>query len=475
MAFPQTPLVVTIWILVGGEWMDITADVYLRNKIQITWGRQDWASKANTTKCPLTLNNGRSRVNPSIVGRYSRRNPRSDLFKKIGRNTRLRIQVTTPAGVVTTAFDGFVSSWPVKWDVDAVSGADEQDVWVSIQANGIRRRLEQGSKATPDAIRRHVGRGGALLYWPLIDGEDARHGSEVIQGAQPMRAVGEAGSFYQGQPNWGRGSLAPWLEPVVELPDETIGRITAFVQPQTLTGWSVDHCVSGGGPGFGNSFEIWDNGPRTDTQNLVLWRILSDGGAGGADEVALEVVARGETTSSNAFLVTVNGTGVADGGVHHIRLSNADDGAGGTNWWLYIDGLLRGSGNRPTPFRPVNRLVYRWGTVEGGGVETTAMGLGHITYWGATPPTAVQTWQAVQGHARELAGRRIERLCAEQGVPLAVTGNLDQTPQMGPQKPGTFLELIDSAAEVDGGTVHESRGTAGFAYRTRASKYNQGV
>lgn len=475
MVFPQTPLTVTVRILVGGVWTDITADVYLRGRIQITWGRQNWASKANTTKCPLTINNGRSNVNPAIVGRYSPRNPNSDLFGLIGRNTRVQVLVTTPAGVVSVPFDGFISSWPARWDVDAVSGADEMDVWVSVQANGIRRRLEQGSKAAPDSIRRHVATSGALLYWPLVDGEDARQGSEVVQGAQPFRAVGEAGSFYQGQPAWGRGSLAPWLEPVVELPDESLGRLSAYVLPRTLTGWSVDHCMGGGNPGFANIFEIWDDGPRTDAQNLVLWRTITDGGSGAADKVMLEVVARGETASSNAFLATVNGSGIADGGVHHIRLSNADDGAGGTDWALYIDGILYGSGNRTTPFRPVNRLVYRWGTVEGGGVQTTAMSLGHITYWDAGAPTAAQTWNAVQGHARELAGRRIERLCAEQGVALAVRGDLDQTPQMGPQKPGTFLALVDSAADVDGGTIHESRNTAGLAYRTRASKYNQGV
>ncbi|MEV0112359.1 hypothetical protein AB0H77_03745 [Streptomyces sp. NPDC050844] len=474
MAFPQTPLVVTIWILVDGQWMDITPDVYLRNKIQITWGRQDWASKANTTKCPLTLNNGRSRVNPAIVGRYSRRNPRSDLYKKIGRNTRLRIQVTTPAGVVTTAFDGFVSSWPVKWDVDAVPGAEEQDVWVSIQANGIRRRLEQGSKATPDAIRRHVGRGGALLYWPLIDGEDARHGSEVIQGAQPMRAVGEAGSFYQGQPDWGKGALAPWLEPVVELPVETNGRITAYVASRTLTGWSVDHVVNSPGPGNVTQLNVFDDGPQSGTVPQVQWDIL-EWGSGGFNEVQLRITERLESSSSTALLTTVSNPGIYDGGVHHLRLSVASDGGSGLTWALYIDGVSVASGTRATGFRSVGRIVGRWALVSGGGIAGSAVALGHITYWGATPPTAAATWKAVQGHARELAGRRIERLCAEQGVPLAVTGNLDQTPAMGPQKPGTFLELIDSAAEVDGGTVHESRGTAGFAYRTRASKYNQGV
>lgn len=469
MAFPQTPLMVGIEILVDGAWMDITADVYLSGKIQITWGRQDWASKANTTKCPLILNNGRSRVNPLIVGRYSRRNPRSDLYRRIGRNTRLRIIVITLDGV-STRFDGFVSSWPTKWGVDAVSGAQEMDVWVSIQANGIRRRLEQGSQSGPDAIRRYVARSSPLLYWPLTDGEDARQGSEIIQGAQPMRSLGTAGSFYQGQPDWGKGSLAPWLEPVVELPATTQGWLTAFIPPVNITAWSFEYAIVI--PGIVNLgiLRLADTGQRTDADPQTEWQIIT---LASTNLVQLLVTDQGETSTPSTILGSNLTSTVFDGGVHHLRLTVADDGTGDCAWSLYLDGALIMSGVRAARYRPLSRVSLGWLTDNETGPETITAG--HLTYWGPNPPPAAATWRAVQGYSRELAGRRIERLCAEQGVALAVTGNLDQTPQMGPQKPGTFLSLIDSAADVDGGVVHESRDGAGFAYRTRTSKYNQGV
>lgn len=469
MAFPQTPLQVRIEILVSGAWMDITADVYLSGKIQITWGRQDWAARANTTKCPLKINNGRSRVNPAVVGRYSRRNPRSDLYRLIGRNTRLRILVLTPAGVWSQRFDGYVSSWPVKWDVDAVSGADEQDVWVSIQANGERRRLEQGSKATPDAVRRYVGRTTALLYWPLTDGENARQGSEIIRGSQPIRSIGSAGSFYQGQPNWGRGSLAPWLEPVVELPDATQGQLTAYIPPVVLTSWSFEYAITI--PGIENlgTLKLLDTGARTDPDPQTEWQVLT---LASTNLVQVLVTDRGETASSTSVLGQNLTTTTFDGAVHHLRLTVERNVSGECDWSLYLDGALLLSGTRATPFRPLSRVTLGW--LTDGGTGSDAIAVGHLTYWGPAPPSAAATWRAVQGYAGELAGRRIERLCAEQGVALAVTGNLDRTPAMGPQKPGTFLNLIDSAADVDGGAVHESR-NGGFAYRTRSSKYNQGV
>lgn len=456
MVFPQTPLTVTVELLLGGTWVDITPDVYLRNPIQITWGRQDWASQADTTKCPLTLNNR--------AGKYSPKNPMSPYFGLLGRNTPVRIRVTTPTGLVSTRFEGHISSWPTRWDVSG------KDVSVSVQANGIRRRLSQGVPPVRDPLRRHIDHNSPLAYWPLTDGEDARHGTEVVQGSQPMRAVGEAGSFYQGQPSWGKGSLAPWLDPVVELPDETIGRITAYVPPRRLNGWSVDHTFASAGLAGTTALEIIDSGPRTDDNPQVEWRIGTDAYI---KELQLRITEWGETASSTALLADVNDLPIFDGGPHHIRLTTSEYDLSDTDWSLYIDGVLHASGRRATIHRSVSRLTFRWATVEGGGVDTQPIALGHITYWGEAAPRAADTWRAVKGHDRELAGRRIERLCGEQGVPLQITGNLDHTPQMGPQKPGTFLDLLQTAAEVDG-VIYESRDVPGLAYRTRRSKYNQG-
>ncbi|MDX2692964.1 hypothetical protein [Streptomyces ipomoeae] len=468
MVFPQTPLIVAISLFLGGTWVDITADVYNRDKIAITWGRQDWASTPDPMRCPLTLNNGNSKAAPGILGRYSRRNPRSDLYGLLGLSTKVALDLTTPGGTVVGRFEGYITSWPTKWDVSG------NDVYTTVTATGIRRRLLQGTKPLKDPLRRHIQAAGPLLYWPLTDGQSAREGTELVQGSQPIRSIGEAGNFYQGQPNWGKGSLAPWLDPVVELPVETGGLLTAYIPPKTITAWSFDHVLASGGPGNVTQLNLYDTGPQSDTIPQVEWDVI-EWGSGGFNEVQVRVVERLESTSSTVLLTTISDPGIYDGGVHHLRLSVADDGAGGMTWELFIDGTSRASGTRPTAFRALSRVNARWSLVEGGGVTTQAVPMGHLTYWGANPPFAADTWRAVQGHNRELAGRRIERLCAEQNVPLTVNGNLDQTPAMGPQKPGAFLDLLQTAADVDGGTVYESRDTAGLAYRTRRSKYNQGV
>ncbi|MEU0584592.1 hypothetical protein [Streptomyces sp. NPDC006132] len=443
-------------ILVGGQWIDISGHVLNRQQVQLSWGRRDGSSRVTPAKSSPQLNNK--------GGLYSNRNPYSPYFGQLTQNTQIRQSVQLPDSTWEFLHHSEIPSWPKRWDLSG------NDAYMPVETAGIMRRLGQGTKPLKDALRRHIDAHGPLAYWPLTDGETAREGTELVQGSQPMRAIGETGAFYQGQPNWGKGTLAPWLDPVVELPDETIGRLTAYVPPRTITGWSVDHVFAGGGTGFANTFEILDNGPRTDANNQVEWIINPDGNA---NDIDLFVAFYGDTISGSTLAASVANAGINDQSVHHIRLATADNGAGGTDWWFYLDGVQKASGTRPTPFRPVQRLTYRWGTVGLGGLVTEAMGLGHITYWGADAPPAIDTWRAVQGHARELAGRRIERLCAEQGVPLVVNGDLDITPAMGPQKPAAFLDLLQSAADVDGGAVYESRDAVGLAYRTRASKYNQ--
>lgn len=461
MVFPQTPLIVVISLFLGGAWVDITADVLNRDKIAVTWGRQDWASSADPTRCPLTLNNGHSKASPGILGRYSRRNPRSDLFGLLGLSTLVALDITTPGGTVVGRFEGYITSWPTRWDVSG------NDVYTTVTAFGMQRRLMQGTKALKDALRRNVGAALPLRYWPLTDGERAIEGSEVAAGAQPIRAIGTAGSFYQGQPDWGKGSLAPWLDPTVQLPSGTEGTLTVKVPPMTLTSWTADHYRAGAG-GVDDDFAVFDTGQGTDADPILAWIVVTDRVA---NNVELLVLSAGETTSSVSTLTTVASPGIYDLSLHMIRLTATANG-GSTDWALAIDGATVASGTHAVPHRPVSRFRYRWGAFAS---MTAPMALGHITYWGASPPSTADTWRAAQGYNRELAGRRIERLCAEQNVPLLVNGNLDQTPAMGPQKSGAFLDLLQSAADVDGGIVYDSRDTAGVAYRTTRSKYNQGV
>ncbi len=441
-------------IFVGGEWVDISLHVLNRQKLDISWGRKDYSSRVSHTRCRPQINNR--------GGLYSTRNPYSPYYGQLSQNTPVRQSVQLPDGTWEYLHHGEIASWPARWDLSG------NDAYMPIQTAGILRRLGQGTKALKDALRRHIDAHQPLAYWPLTDGENAREGSETASGGQPIRAKGTAGSFFQGQPDWGQGRLSPWLDPVVSLPANTEGNLTARVrqQPGTTT-WTIDLFRAGIG-GEDDDLTVFDTGAGSDTNPVIAFLLSANHDT---DVVELLALSSGETTSSIGVLATVNDPGIFDQSPHMLRVTATDNAGSSIDWELFIDGVSVDSGNHAVPLRPVSRIRYRWGAFAS---MTEAMSIGHLTLW-ETPPDAAATYTALLGHQRELAGRRIERLCAEQGVPLTVHGDLDQTPAMGPQKAGKFLDLLHTAADVDGGIVYEARDTFALAYRTRRSKYNQGL
>lgn len=80
-------------LMVDSVWQDITPDVLNSSPIVMERGRRDWASETDPATMSLRLNNGASKVATGVSGRYSPRNPMSDLFGKIGRNTQIRVRV----------------------------------------------------------------------------------------------------------------------------------------------------------------------------------------------------------------------------------------------------------------------------------------------------------------------------------------------------------------------------------------------
>jgi len=117
VAFPQSPLDVAVELSIDGIWTDNTSDVYLRNLITITRGRQDEASAVDPGSCSLTLNNR--------AGKYSPRNPRSPYFGKIGRNTPIRVSVNEgtpflelPGGSTDEASTPDTAALDIAGDID---------------------------------------------------------------------------------------------------------------------------------------------------------------------------------------------------------------------------------------------------------------------------------------------------------------------------------------------------------------------
>lgn len=133
MAFPQTPLDIQADLKIDGVWQNVTADVYTRDLMTIVRGRPDEGARTDPGKLKLTFNNGRSKVNPAVLGRYSPDNPLSDLYGTIGRNTEVRVHL--PASAAHLELDGDTSGTVSTPHVAALNITGDIDVRVEVDSD----------------------------------------------------------------------------------------------------------------------------------------------------------------------------------------------------------------------------------------------------------------------------------------------------------------------------------------------------
>jgi len=121
------PLALVFELYIDGAWVDITSDVRYETGAAITRGRSDEQSRVTHSRCGFAINNR--------DGKYSPRNPSSEYYGKIGRNTPFRVRVedfaTTPSlrSAVTTA-TSTATTYAVAPPSDVVAG----DVLIAFQS-----------------------------------------------------------------------------------------------------------------------------------------------------------------------------------------------------------------------------------------------------------------------------------------------------------------------------------------------------
>ncbi|MFD3917113.1 hypothetical protein ACFWR1_37135, partial [Streptomyces sp. NPDC058603] len=80
-----------------------------------------------------------------------------------------------------TRFAGEVPSWPVRWDPSG------NDIYVTIEAAGILRRLTAGAAALDSTLRRSIPTApNVLAYWPMEEGPDAIRAYSPVIGVPPL-------------------------------------------------------------------------------------------------------------------------------------------------------------------------------------------------------------------------------------------------------------------------------------------------
>jgi hypothetical protein len=331
------------------------------------------------------------------------------------------------------------------------AGSRHPDVaWARVTAAGITRRLGQGAPALQSAPRRYIPTSdpGLVAYVPCEDGELARHAVPVV-GRHPAVLV----SPHPPRRQWSHGDLSPWLAPGVALlgGDELRLQVTMPGQTPGDVEWAVDHVRSG---------EVDD-----DTQLVVhcadgqTWQVLFE--------------RTPDTAGGTATVITPTNTGTPfavpnlwDGLAHHVRLFVEQFQPTYPAWYVDVDAVPLGSGSAAPTLILTPPTVAR--VVRPTGTNSAALAVAHLAVYGASRPLA-DFASPVLGRSGEPAGRRIERLCHEEGIPFVSVGDLDDTESVGPQRVASVLELIRDAAAADGGILGEPRGVVGLWYRTRRS------
>ncbi len=457
------------------DWHDISADVRNASPVSVAC-EIDERGIARPGVLTLEINNGRSKVNTDVVGRYSDNNPRSDLYGKIGLNTPIRVSAGLDPSNLEVIGVYEVAKWPATW-----GRAGQSDSWVSIEAYGILRRLAQHDPlASP--LRRHYADASPQpqSYWPLEDGAAAIRAESGLDGGVPLTFVGPVKPGSSDVPpgavsgirvahGFGSGSDQPpfsaWLQ--------TTGRVyTAGSGDLVIEFWGqIDSQATWPDNHVSSAFVVLlgaIGGPRVqfqvqDVPDAVLVTVETSTGFD-VDQISL--------TGNRSFF---------DGRPHHVRIELVEDGSD-IDYTLYFDGESMGS----LTLTGVDLVdldgayIMRsssWLTDDPAVVRGLPVVFSHFAIFDSV--TAPSGYAAGTGYRGETAGRRAERLCIEEGIPFDSTGSLDDTTPMGPQSIGMTLadHLAQCAAVEAAGAVvpivTEQRTARGVHFRTLASHYNQ--
>lgn len=456
---------VQIELLINGVWTDITSYVMVRDNsgsIAITRGMRDEGGQSDHATLRLLLNNR--------DGRFSPRNPVGAYYGLIGRNTPIRVSVPNGIGGKAYRFWGEVSAWPQMWDPTGT------DVWVELEASGILRRLSQGPPLENSPIFDAITTpeiSGLRAYWPCEDASGATEiasalvtGSPMTFLASPELATSEifGGSF--ALPTFTGAATTGSVPKYTDDPSATQVRFLLYIPPEgTSDGNLIARIEQKEDISLSNyeAYEIFYNAPNGAYVGVVNPGSLSinfrslDGTTfggtlhhdvdlrGRAVRVSLELEESG--TSVNVAFRTLDLVSGAEVVVTQTRTTTQ---------------LTRCT--KVLPF--VSDLP---GTPTAVGFPGAVMG--HITVQDVI--TDIEDLGVRLDPGGETAGRRVQRLCAEEGVAFDGVGDLDSTVEMGGQGKLNRLSLMQECELADTGMLHENLAVLGLVYRTRQSLENQ--
>ena len=423
-----------------GPWTDVTVDLRASG-VSITPGRGDEASKTQPAQCGFILDND--------AGMYSRGPQSRNTGLRKNMPVRVRILLN---GVTDLEFQGETIGLTPAWDETG------QIATAVVTAAGTLRRVEAGDEALGSAMRRYVlAQSGLVGYWPMEEGSTATTFASAV-------TSGPAITSSTGLPK----------------PSSYSGFVAAAGAPTLGAEMYTASCAGTGSVNPAGQIWMLVNIPPstlTDQTRIVSINVESAG-------ITRIDLLYGTAFSGSLTMNIYNGsTLVSTALVSILGGANGQDVLLGIDWSYSISGLgvtLHAAGLELNPGITGSFLT------SGGSSPITAvdsiliapdsncsgMSIGHLYMTNTAVGVGVgfTVPQAAIAFVGETATDRVTRLCAEQGVPVAVTGSSVQT--MGPQTVQTFSALLRECETVDLGVLYDGFGP-GLSYIARDSRENQ--
>ena len=352
-------------------------------------------------------------------------------------------------------YAGEVSYWPQRWDTSG------RDVYVPIEAAGIKRRLGQGAAPLVSAMLNQITRQATVpvAYWPCEEGSDSTQINALIGGNQLLVSGTTKFASFTGFP-----SSQP-------LPALNVGTWTGRVAPYTSSGYVavsfLFHVPSSEPPDASPIIQLFTSGtaPQYEVRYSTggFFRIVVIAPSGTLfDSGPLTFVNGTDNLIDTRWLVSLlvhqNGSNV-DFVLSAIKVGDPIS----TNWSGTVTSRTMGTATRVV-IDPLQKLR-----------DVT---VGHLTVWNTNFDVfdLVGGFNAYSGPVEiggETAVARMTALCSDAGVAFAWQGNGPTSALVGAQRPLSLLTILEDSADADMGLLHETRNHFGLFYRTRTSLYNQ--
>lgn len=353
-------------------------------------------------------------------------------------------------------YSGEVSYWPQRWDVSG------RDVYVPIEASGLKRRLGQG--VAPLASAMHTSGIGltvpAVAYWPCEDGPVSTQLTAVIGGnAMTVSGTTKFASF--------TGFVCS--EPLPELNVGTwTGRVPSYTSTGSVCMQFLVHVPSTEPTGSGSAIaQLFTSGTaaRFDINyragGLLQLLIWSSTGTQLYDSAILGFFHASDTLIDNLWMlsltVTQNGANI-DVKLQALQFRSSIS----TTWSNTVTGQTVGAATRvvidPTQVMKgvsVGHIVVR---NENGDVFDQSGGFNAFS-----GPPEIGGVTAAQ--------RIFDRGFAD-GTTIDVWGSIPTSAPVGPRRPLPVVTILEESAEADEGLLFDSRSVFGLTYRRPVTLYN---